>query len=156
MRVDGQGYELAELSGRELIANAARRRCRPARSCLTGRADEVSNRIRHVIYYVVTEEMGEELFEKLRAQYADDENVTVIMERRRSSRRGPGGPPGEPEVRVIRDRRRRRIVGELPDSARRVVPSGAARWSCTSTAARGATRARLRSVWSCPIRRDRS
>ncbi len=67
-----------------------------------------------MIYYVVTEEMGEELYEKLKAQYADDDNVTVIMERRKHSRRGAGGTPAEPEVRVIRDRRRRRIVGELP------------------------------------------
>ncbi len=67
-----------------------------------------------MIYYVVTEEMGRELYEKLKAQYADDENVTVIMERRKSARRGPGGPPTEPEVRIIRDRRRRRIVGDIP------------------------------------------
>jgi hypothetical protein len=42
--------------------------------------------------------------------------VTVIIERRSSSRRGSGQTDGTSEQRTIRDRRRPRIVGELPDT----------------------------------------
>jgi hypothetical protein len=71
-----------------------------------------------VIYCVVPEALAGELFDKLTAYYADDPNVTVIVERRKSSRRGPGGGGsggGEESHRMVRDRRRPRVVGELPD-----------------------------------------
>jgi hypothetical protein len=74
-----------------------------------------------VIYCVVPGELEAELFEKLTAYYADDPNVSVIVERRKSSRRKPsgqdGGPAG-PGKREVRDRRRARIPGELPQLAR--------------------------------------
>jgi hypothetical protein len=37
-----------------------------------------------VIYCVVPEALAGELFDKLRAYYADDPNVTVIVDRRKS------------------------------------------------------------------------
>jgi hypothetical protein len=70
-----------------------------------------------VIYCVVPEPLADELFDKLTDYYADDENVTVIVERRRGSRREPGASAGGD--RLVRDRRRARITGELPD-----VPPG--------------------------------
>ena len=71
-----------------------------------------------MIYCVVPEALAGELFDKLTDYYSDDPNVTVIVERRKSSRRGAGGigADGSGEVRTIRDRRRPRIVGELPDT----------------------------------------
>jgi hypothetical protein len=66
-----------------------------------------------VIYCVVPEALAPELFEKLERHYADDPNVTVIVERRNSSRRARGsGGGGE---RTVRDRRRPRVPGELPE-----------------------------------------
>jgi hypothetical protein len=56
-----------------------------------------------VIYCVVPEALADELFEKLTAYYADDSNVTVIVDRRKSERRGRGVPPGG--LRQVRDRR---------------------------------------------------
>jgi hypothetical protein len=78
-----------------------------------------------MIYCVVPEALEAELFEKLTAYYADDDNVTVIVDRRKSDRRnkrGPDGtpapaPPPDPEVvkqRETRDRRRARVPGDLP------------------------------------------
>ena len=74
-----------------------------------------------MIYCVVPGELEAELFEKLTAYYADDPNVTVIVERRKSSRRKPSGQergPAGPGKREVRDRRRARIPGELPQLAR--------------------------------------
>jgi hypothetical protein len=67
-----------------------------------------------VIYCVVPEALKDELFDKLTDYYAGDPNVTVIMERRRSSRRGKATKMGG--ARVVRDRRRPRVTGELPDA----------------------------------------
>jgi hypothetical protein len=66
-----------------------------------------------VIYCVVPEEMAGELFDKLADYYADDPNVTVIVDRRKSSRRGRGSSGGG--KRELRDRRRPRVTGELPE-----------------------------------------
>jgi hypothetical protein len=71
-----------------------------------------------VIYCVVPEALADELLEKLTAYYADDPNVTVIVDRRRSSRRDRGSSGGG--QREVRDRRRARVpgeLGELPDVA---------------------------------------
>ncbi|HXO09331.1 MAG TPA: hypothetical protein VN880_14920 [Solirubrobacteraceae bacterium] len=73
-----------------------------------------------MIYCVVPGELEAELFDKLTAYYADDPNVTVIVERRKSSRRKPSSPEGGatgPGKREVRDRRRARIPGELPQLA---------------------------------------
>ncbi|MCU0258009.1 MAG: hypothetical protein MUC84_07075 [Solirubrobacteraceae bacterium] len=65
-----------------------------------------------MIYSVVPEELGPELYEQLVAYYADDPDVTVIVDRRRAGR-PPGGPPTADEN-PFRGRRRRRIPGDLP------------------------------------------
>ncbi len=76
-----------------------------------------------MIYCVVPEALEEELFEKLTAYYADDDNVTVIVDRRKSDRRNKRGEdgsdpaPADPEQvrqRETRDRRRARVPGEFP------------------------------------------
>ncbi len=72
-----------------------------------------------MIYCVVPEALAGELFDKLTDYYAADPNVTVIIERRKSSRRTPVPASPSSEARVVRDRRRPRVVGELPD-----VPPG--------------------------------
>jgi hypothetical protein len=66
-----------------------------------------------VIYCVVPEALADELFDKLTVYYADDANVTVIVDRRKSERRERGAPPGG--LRQVRDRRRSRVPGEIPD-----------------------------------------
>jgi hypothetical protein len=65
-----------------------------------------------VIYSVVPEELADEMYEKLVAYYADDPNVEVIIDRRRSGR-PPGGPPTADES-EFRGRRRARVLGDLP------------------------------------------
>jgi hypothetical protein len=64
-----------------------------------------------VIYCVIPQELADELFDKLSRYYADDPGVTVIVDRRRSSRREPGSPSGG--RREVRDRRRSRVAGEF-------------------------------------------
>jgi hypothetical protein len=66
-----------------------------------------------MIYCVVPEPMAAELYDKLVEYYADDPNVTVIVDRRKSERRS-GEPGAEANQRETRDRRRRRVPGELP------------------------------------------
>jgi hypothetical protein len=76
-----------------------------------------------VIYQVVPIEAGEELYNKLVEHYRDEPNVTVILDRRKSDRRRQRARTGAAtpaqadgrtaEQRQIRDRRRRRVVGEL-------------------------------------------
>lgn len=65
-----------------------------------------------MIYCVVPEPLADELFDKLNDYYADDPNVTVIVDRRRASRRERGSSGGGNRQR--RDRRRPRVAGELP------------------------------------------
>lgn len=72
-----------------------------------------AGRIDDVIFCVVPEPLAPELYDQLAAYYEDDPNVTVIIDRRRSSRRDSGmGTAGG--KREIRDRRRMRVVGEFP------------------------------------------
>ena len=66
-----------------------------------------------MIYCVVPEELAGELFEKLERYYADDPGVTVIVERRKAERRERGSSSGG--QREVRDRRRSRVTGELPE-----------------------------------------
>jgi hypothetical protein len=66
-----------------------------------------------VIYCVVPEALADELLPKLESYYADDPNVEVIVDRRRSSRRARASTGGG--NREIRDRRRPRVTGELPE-----------------------------------------
>jgi hypothetical protein len=67
-----------------------------------------------MIYCVVPEALEAELFDKLTSYYADDPNVTVIVDRRKSERRTPHDDPADVEQRETRDRRRPRIAGEFP------------------------------------------
>jgi hypothetical protein len=69
-----------------------------------------------MIYCVVPEPLADELFDKLEAAYADDPNVTVIVDRRKSSRRDPASS-GDGNQRAVRDRRRARVPGEIPELA---------------------------------------
>jgi hypothetical protein len=68
-----------------------------------------------VIYCVVPEVLADDLLGKLTDYYADDPNVTVIVDRRKSSRRESGSSGGG--KRELRDRRRMRIPGEMPELA---------------------------------------
>jgi hypothetical protein len=71
-----------------------------------------------VIYCVVPEPLAGDLLDKLTDYYADDPNVTVIVDRRKASRRGnaPAHRSGGGK-RALRDRRRHRVTGELPELA---------------------------------------
>lgn len=68
-----------------------------------------------VIYCVVPEALADELFPKLESYYADDPHVTVIVDRRKASRRESGSAGGG--MREVRDRRRPRVTGEMPELA---------------------------------------
>jgi hypothetical protein len=69
-----------------------------------------------VIYCVVPEALADDLLDKLTGYYSDDPNVTVIVDRRKSSRREDGSVSGG-GMRETRDRRRARVPGELPELA---------------------------------------
>jgi hypothetical protein len=73
-----------------------------------------------MIYCVVPREMSEELYPKLTEHYASEENVTVIVDRRESDRRARGSRAGDAikQQRVLRDRRRARMPGDLPPLAK--------------------------------------
>lgn len=65
-----------------------------------------------MIYSVVPAELPE-LYEQLAAYYKDDPNVKVIVDRRKSERRG-GEEGDDAQQRTVRDRRRPRVPGEFP------------------------------------------
>lgn len=65
-------------------------------------------------YSVVPRELEAELLEPLRAHYAGEGEIEVIVDRRRSQRRSRPVRALDEDKRVLRDRRRRRIAGELP------------------------------------------
>lgn len=67
-----------------------------------------------MIYCVVPPELADELFEKLTEHYAGDPNVTVIVDQRKTERRGRGAQPSDDTRREVRDRRRRRVAGDHP------------------------------------------
>jgi hypothetical protein len=73
-----------------------------------------------MIYCVVPRSLVDELYPKLVEYYEHDENVTVIIDRRRSDRRARGRRPlaAIKQRRVIRDRRRARVAGDLLPLAR--------------------------------------
>ena len=68
-----------------------------------------------MIYCVVPEELAPELYDRMKAYYAGDPGVQVIIDRRKSERRddGPAGGNGT-HRRELRDRRRARVPGEFP------------------------------------------
>lgn len=65
-------------------------------------------------YCVVPRELASEWFESLNSHYGADPEMTVIVDRRHSERRHGAPSAQAAEQRVLRDRRRRRIAGELP------------------------------------------
>jgi hypothetical protein len=68
-----------------------------------------------VIYCVVPVELEDELYDKLVSYYADNPDVTVIVDRRRGpDRRSASGDRAPDERRVTRDRRRSRVPGTFP------------------------------------------
>jgi hypothetical protein len=74
-----------------------------------------------MIYCVVPKPLENELLAKLTAHYEGDENVTVMVDRRshdRRARRARGGTePESSDQRLVRDRRRARVSGDLPPLA---------------------------------------
>jgi hypothetical protein len=85
-----------------------------------------------MIYCVVPRPLADELYPKLVEYYAGEDNVQVIVDRREFDRRARGRhsvPPadveragrsaqGAAQRRVVRDRRRARVPGDLPPLAR--------------------------------------
>jgi hypothetical protein len=75
-----------------------------------------------MIYCVVPKPLADELYPKLVEHYKDEENVTVIVDRREFDRRAryghAGSAPAEEQRRVVRDRRRARVAGDMPPLAR--------------------------------------
>jgi hypothetical protein len=65
-----------------------------------------------MIYCVVPRELESELYAKMLAYYADNPNVTVIVDRREGPDRRSGKAYGG--MRNIRDRRRARAAGTFP------------------------------------------
>jgi hypothetical protein len=65
-----------------------------------------------VIYCVVPAALADELYDKLTAYYADDANVTVIVDRRKGERRARGDSGGG--KRQLRDRRQRLVADRQP------------------------------------------
>lgn len=61
-----------------------------------------------MIYCVVPAALADELYDKLVAYYADDPNVSVIVDRRKSERRARGDTGGG--KRQLRDRRQRPLA----------------------------------------------
>jgi hypothetical protein len=72
-----------------------------------------------MIYCVVPKPLSEELYPKLVEHYSNEDNVTVIVDRRESDRRARGSRPTDAvkQQRVIRNRRRARLPGDLPPLA---------------------------------------
>ena len=77
-----------------------------------------------MIYCVVPKPLAETLYPKLVEHYRDDENVTVIVERREFDRRARNGSKSASadgqQRRVIRDRRRARVAGDTLPLAKAV------------------------------------
>ena len=65
-----------------------------------------------MIYCVVPAALADELYDKLVSYYADDANVTVIVDRRRGERRTRGENGGG--KRQVRDRRQRSFADRQP------------------------------------------
>jgi hypothetical protein len=74
-----------------------------------------------MIYCVVPKPLADSLYPKLVEHYRDDENVTVIVERREFDRRARSGRAAvADDRRVVRDRRRARVAGDMLPLAKAV------------------------------------
>ena len=68
-----------------------------------------------MIYCVIPLELEADLYDKMVAYYADNERVTVIVDRREGPDRRRGKSAGDfAEQRKTRDRRRARVPGTFP------------------------------------------
>ena len=80
-----------------------------------------------MIYCVVPKPLADELYPKLVKYYEDEDNVTVIVDRREFDRRARRGRSGasadeqDKQRRIVRDRRRARVPGDLPPLAQAVA-----------------------------------
>ena len=73
-----------------------------------------------MIYCVVPKPLADELYPKLVEHYKQEDNVTVIVDRREFDRRARQGHADASEYtqrRMVRDRRRARVAGDLPPLA---------------------------------------
>ena len=72
-----------------------------------------------MIYCVVPRPLADELYPKLVKHYENDDNVTVIVDRRESDRRARTSLASAEDLerRIVRDRRRARVPGDLPPLA---------------------------------------
>jgi hypothetical protein len=77
-----------------------------------------------MVYCVVPKPLEDELYAKLNAHYEGDDHVQVIVDRRAFDRRarqggaGAGNQAADSDQRLVRDRRRARVSGDLPPLAR--------------------------------------
>jgi hypothetical protein len=77
-----------------------------------------------MIYCVVPRPLADELYPKLVEHYGDDQNVTVIVDRRKFDRRAryaaarASSDDDGQQRRIVRDRRRARVPGDLLPLAR--------------------------------------
>ncbi len=65
-----------------------------------------------MIYYVIPRELAHKYYKEFKKRFAGVEGVEVIIDRRESDRRALTEGGGN---RVLRDRRRRRATGSLPE-----------------------------------------
>jgi hypothetical protein len=67
-----------------------------------------------MIYCVVPKALEADLYPKMLERYRDDENVTVILERREFDRRARSARSGSAadQRRIVRERRRARVPGD--------------------------------------------
>jgi hypothetical protein len=80
-----------------------------------------------MIYCVVPKPLADELYPKLTDHYEGESNVTVIVDRREFDRRArqrrsvatqpAAGGADVSQRRIVRDRRRARVAGDLPPLA---------------------------------------
>jgi hypothetical protein len=77
-----------------------------------------------MIYCVVPKPLADELYPRLVKHYENEDNVTVIVDRREFDRRARQGRSAASadvaeaaQRRVVRDRRRARVPGDLPPLA---------------------------------------
>jgi hypothetical protein len=77
-----------------------------------------------MIFCVVPKPLAGELYPKLVEYYKGEDNVTVIVDRREFDRRAryshsrSAPPEAGVQRRIVRDRRRARVAGDLPPLAR--------------------------------------
>jgi hypothetical protein len=78
-----------------------------------------------MIYCVVPRPLADSLYDKLVEHYKDEQNVTVVVDRREFDRRARYGHSGAAgaakdatQRRIVRDRRRARVPGDMLPLAR--------------------------------------